>query len=291
MYLPSVSAPLSVVGSALLLTCVMRHERNKRATTYHRLLMGLSTLDLIFSTAYAFGPLPVPLSYESPLASYGRGTVETCSVQAFAVMLGSWSYAYSMFLSVYYVLVVRYDFSETTLKRFVEPPMHCVVWIYGLTTAVVNVAKQYANPGIPTCWAGEDPPFCGVMVDVECERGEGFRFFANWAITYPIIVETSIILICLLTVIWTVVVQQRKMQKYDFGRRAADPQTTNRSRQSSITSTSQPSSHLETVVTQCILYGLNFLICSFWFTFQAFLVIQDSPDIFTRYYWVSLYGN
>ena len=54
--LPYISAPLSGVGSAVIIYVIVRGKRNAKIQTYERLMLGMSTLDFISSFGLvAFG--------------------------------------------------------------------------------------------------------------------------------------------------------------------------------------------------------------------------------------------
>eukprot|EP00977_Amphora_coffeiformis_P012627 scaffold3181_cov167-Amphora_coffeaeformis.AAC.16 len=224
LYAPFFSPPLSVVGSALIILCIMRHKRGKRSSVYHRILIGLSCLDILFSTAYAFGPIPKP----QPEAEWSQallrstdnrlamGNTTTCAVQAFFVQFGFMSYSYCACLCVYFVLAIRYNVKEAFLARYIEPVMHAAVLSFALLTAVTAQLKGYANGNIPVCWVGTSPPLCDVLTHIECIRGEGYRDFVQWAITYPVWIESGVILVCLITVMWTAVEKQRRSTRFVF---------------------------------------------------------------------------
>lgn len=146
--LPFATAPLSLIGSSLVLLCVARHTPEKRCNVYHRLLIGLSVLDVIFSTCYSLSYVPHP---EGMPPGYGFGNTATCAAQAFFVQVGSLSYAYSMCLAIYYVLVIRFNRREAWIATYVEPVMHFAIISFALISGIVNITGKYGNGGLPTC--------------------------------------------------------------------------------------------------------------------------------------------
>lgn len=104
-YVPCVTGPLSILGSALTLTSIARATRgangsgtnrtsgggSQQSATFRRLMAGISIFDLIFSLGLSLGPFPMPAGMEDGMnRSYGlgRGSVQTCTLQGFLIYLG-----------------------------------------------------------------------------------------------------------------------------------------------------------------------------------------------------------
>lgn len=182
--LPTIFGPLSAVGSLLVLLALYRNQSPHRRV-YQRLMTGMSLMDLIMSVAYSFGhhpgqPHPINVFFRG--RDVGNGTVGTCAAQSFFIQLGSMSYTYMMFLSFFFVLTITFNIKDRTITRFIEPMMHLFAWGYGLITAIIIVAKDYANMAVTVCWIGEYPPACEVF-GIPCERGQGFIDFAQVAVS------------------------------------------------------------------------------------------------------------
>lgn len=85
-YLVYVSAPLSVVGSALIIWVIL-HDRKKsllKNSPYHRIMLGLSTVDFIVSLAMiVLGPWAVPEFIEYPFVGNRAKSWTPCTVGGF----------------------------------------------------------------------------------------------------------------------------------------------------------------------------------------------------------------
>lgn len=99
MFDPVVGGTLSVLGS-LRIVLIWNDRREKlRKTYYHRLILGLSTMDLLSSLGIvALSGWAVPR--DTPFLSIGvaRGTVPTCSLLAFFVNLSHHLHRLSLFV-------------------------------------------------------------------------------------------------------------------------------------------------------------------------------------------------
>jgi hypothetical protein len=137
--------PLSILGSSLILLSIRRAHSTHgvKLTTYHRLLMGIATLDIFLSIALTLGPLPVPKELGFP---GGHGNVSTCSFQAFLMQVGSGSFYYSAVIMVYYVLVVRYNMKEDYIAKWFEPWMHFLGLGFHFGTAIAGFPLDASTP-------------------------------------------------------------------------------------------------------------------------------------------------
>lgn len=316
-FAPCWVAPLSILGSALTLRAIYHQFREKNAlTTYQRLLMGISTSDLVFSTALAFGPFPI----RSELREFGvpaYGTVGTCAAQGFVLQLGAASFAYSSMLLGYFVLVIRYNATTRSLRR-IEPFMHAIPIVFHAATALLGLAWKVYNPSGIHCWVGAWPPGCNEDPETECERGGGGReeVFGLWFSVYPYIFWAC------LTIFWTVVIaatvaqQNRTRLSYRFAARSAASNNTNpqgpmdasssarsSSRRASFTASyytgyactssarqsTRGQAKLQQAVTQAMLYGLWFLNFTFWSLLSyLFGLAGKELDLVGQHFWLGV---
>jgi len=139
---PKFPALLSILGSLLIVMHVI-YGRQKR-NTHHRLLMGMSVCDLIVSMAFLLGTWPMPRG--SPMAYDARGNIATCNFQGFMAQFGLAVPLYNCTLSFYYLFKIRYGWSWRFIERMVEPVLHAVPIVIGLSTAMAGLfLKQYNN--------------------------------------------------------------------------------------------------------------------------------------------------
>ena len=237
-------APLSILGSSLILTTIYRTRKGSKLTTYHRLLMGISIFDLFFSVALMFGPLPMPKGLGIPGA---HGNTRSCTAQGFFIHLGSASICYCQMLMAYYVLVIRYNMSDSCIARRFEPFMHCVPILFYSFTAVLGLFLEVFNPNGSVCLIGPYPPFCEDNPFVECTRGEKFgSAYLVYSLTYPFLGWTFLICVWLLVVIFTVAQKIRQSRRFVFQDNGASP----------------GERQMRQAIVQCLLYAFWFITFS-----------------------------
>lgn len=128
--LPKISSVLSIAGSLFLVQHVL-NSRKRRNEPYHRLILGMSISDCIGNFVYFTGTwLTIP--NEERKVPWAMGNELTCEMQGFMFQLSTMTPAYNVMLSLYYLLVIRYSWSERRIKR-VEHYMHAFPIIFGLS--------------------------------------------------------------------------------------------------------------------------------------------------------------
>jgi hypothetical protein len=226
MYIPMGAGCLSLVGSSLILLSIYRSRNNSRRRTgssnsvfrsrtkgqtsqvYHRIVGVMSIYDIIYTL---FGGLFNP--QETFTHNDGHGTRFTCTLQGFFIQWGYGCFAYGAWLSVYYVLTIRYNLPEATLARYVEPVIHSSVFLFYFGTALIASVVGLMNPGTHSvCWIVPYPLSC-TSFDVPCVRGVRFKQAILWMILVPSSVSVLFILVCLVMVIQTVWHQRKIVRK------------------------------------------------------------------------------
>ena len=166
------SSILSILGSSTIVYKVLG-DRSK-ATSYDRLMLGLSICDIIASVGWALTPFLLPR--ETSTNPWAIGNDTTCTFLGFITQLGFSAVLYNMFLSFYYLLTVRYGVKRENFSRNYEQWIHGFVIVYGITTATVGATFgifSEVQVGL-TCWVNDYPRGC---VDEECISDElGWSF-------------------------------------------------------------------------------------------------------------------
>jgi hypothetical protein len=146
---PKFSAFLSVLGSSWIILEVLR-DRQKQAMVYHRLLLALSVLDVIISTAWFMSTWPVPSNVVGLFGNMGNET--TCNIQGFFIQLKAGNPFYNTFLALYFVLVVKFGWTEHQIRTTIEPYLHIIPICMALGTATASlVLGLYGNANL-WCW-------------------------------------------------------------------------------------------------------------------------------------------
>lgn len=83
--LPWISGFASCCASVWIIVEVVT-TRDKLRTTYNRLLLTMSIVDVASSIGHMLGPLPAPEEYDDVIA-WATGNESTCAAQGFLVQL------------------------------------------------------------------------------------------------------------------------------------------------------------------------------------------------------------
>lgn len=152
------SSTLSMVGSSTITYKVFANRR--KATSYDRLMFGLSICDIISSIAYSLYPFFLPK--ETSPRVWAIGSDATCSVLGFLTQLGFAAALYNAFLSFYYVLTIRYGMDRKFFAKRYEVLMHLFGLSFCFFTALVGSAKGFYSEvqvGFG-CWVNDYPRGC-----------------------------------------------------------------------------------------------------------------------------------
>jgi heme A synthase len=157
----TVSCTLSIIGATFIIQHVLRSKK-RRQRVLTRLILVMSVMDFIFALTFALGAMVIPtdaadeLPFPTPMA---RGTWATCEAAGFLVAGSSHaSILYNASLSLFYLLTIRYGWSEWKLKNHanavVEPCLHAIPLIIGWGIAI---------PGLPLNLYNPFPSGCGTL--------------------------------------------------------------------------------------------------------------------------------
>ena len=202
---------------------VLSKSRDKLNTTLNRLLLCLCIGDVILSFAFLFskavmnyinrlGPDGEPI-YSIPVAN----NQAACNVQGFIFVLGGiLSPFYNCALCVYYLCVIKFNYSDNTIKMKIEPYLHAVPWTWASFCAVYALASKSINPNRLTCWIEPSPIDCkNPAAGFDCERGENAVELRTIVQTLPLGAVFFVICGIMAVVYMAVWKQERRMRKYD----------------------------------------------------------------------------
>jgi hypothetical protein len=223
-YLPICTGAFSLVGSSLILLSIFRRgmldkqqaawsSTSVRRSTYNGQRRRGQITFTLFSCMFGILLNPSDDPFE-PYRAYG--TRFTCNLQGFFVQWGYGSFAYGAWLSVYYVMTIRYNVQEAFLARYIEPVIHSTVFVFYFGTALTAWLLGFFNPlGFGPCYFAPYPRLC-IWVDFcACIRGEHVRQAILWMVMVPSSVSVAVIVICLGLVAATVWQQRRVMHEQD----------------------------------------------------------------------------
>jgi len=143
--LQSVGSILSLIGSSLIILMILKGgKENKPSKIHNRILMGMSSMDLLNDFALAIATLPAPREY-SHLMLGASGNWLSCSIQGFLITLGFSVPNYNSMLSLYYLAVIKYDISDHLLEKY-EPFAHGYALLPSIFLAALGVFFDAFGP-------------------------------------------------------------------------------------------------------------------------------------------------
>lgn len=160
---------LSCLGSATILYCA----RYKLSNLYHRTLAILSVFDIVNSISWALHPV-VFNARGTPGLYWATGNLQSCAAGGFFAVgfcLPMW--LYSAFLSVYFLLIIRYRWPDQMIANYFEKPAFTLATGISFTGATLGVITKSFNPrpNDLLCLSQGYPYQCETNPDVECIRG------------------------------------------------------------------------------------------------------------------------
>lgn len=216
---PKFTAFLSILSSSYIIyDCLVVNNRTRLGqTTYHRLMAGLSLCDLLMSSGLFTSTWPMPAN--TPNVWGAVGTVQSCEAIGFLEQAGVAAVMYNGSLSVYYLLRIRFGWSPRRLIK-VEPCLHLVPLIFGLSTMIASLKLNLYNSGLFDCWIAPFPQGCHESWKnggaTTCQRGDNASLY-QWI--FDVIPKWSSVLLVTGNMWYThcgVLLQERASSQYVF---------------------------------------------------------------------------
>mmetsp|Transcript_13121 Transcript_13121/g.19419 ORF Transcript_13121/g.19419 Transcript_13121/m.19419 type:complete len:380 (+) Transcript_13121:30-1169(+) len=142
---------LSIVGSSLIVSDVAKKVRNGKETDpYQRIMVGLSTLDVLVSFFVLFlGTWMVP---KETGWLWAVGNTSSCSAQGFFFSFGLFGeILYQAAISFNILLLIVFGWKQETFSKKVEKPMHFIIIAFVLVLAIIPLAYETYNPACGEC--------------------------------------------------------------------------------------------------------------------------------------------
>lgn len=158
-------------------------------------MLGISGFDCISSTMYMLSEFFQPREAGTYLA---LGNAATCDAQAVLILIGQTSMYYNVALSMYYLLVICYNWKEHQFKRL-HKWTHAILITVGLGMAFG--AFPFVGPQVGICGLLE-PPAAPSLLPV--------AFF----VTAPIAIVLTTLTVNMVLICWKVYRQQRRAQRW-----------------------------------------------------------------------------
>ena len=219
---PKITAFPSIVSATFIAQHILRHPK-RRSRVYHRLMLGMSLMDVICATKSFVSTWPVP---EEALYVVGNvGTMETCAAAGF---LGQGSClsssVYNATLTLYFLLTIRFGWKEERTKKKLEWFLHLLPLTLGWSTAIAALLLDLMNPIGWTCWIGSWPPGCNDDT-IPCERGGDADYIARfrWGFFHgPLWIAFLFMAVSLLSIYLKTRQTEQRTRKYQFDRQSVN---------------------------------------------------------------------
>ena len=183
-------------------------------------MLMISILDLITSlAAIILGPWVVPSPEADAFSHFNRGTFTTCAAFGFlnTFLVGTWWY--TGFLSLYFLLLVRYEWKERALSCYVEPVAHFISLSHPIATGIYALVDDLYNPLriLPGwCWYSDYPSYCSRSDStVPCQPGANYTSLSTWVTLLSVYIIFVIIAVSMVLIILKVRQTELQLQKYD----------------------------------------------------------------------------
>ena len=153
-----ISSTFSILGSLTIIFKVLSDR--KHATSYDRLMLGLSCSDIVSSLGWLFTPFLLPR--ETSPRVWAIGNNGTCTFLGFMTQLGFSSVFYNAFLGFYFLATIRLGVKRETFAKTWEPSIHVFVALFSFITSGVGVAVGFFSElsvGMG-CWVNDYPKGC-----------------------------------------------------------------------------------------------------------------------------------
>ena len=138
----------------------------------------------------------------------------------FALLGGILSPFYNCSLCVYYLCVIKFNYSNNTITMKIEPFPHAGPWTWALFCVVYALVIKAFNPSFTSCVINPSPYDCLNNDDIDCERGSRFEIL-NLVVGMTFMCCFFAIYGIMAVLYWTVLKQERRMKRYDHRHRAA----------------------------------------------------------------------
>ena len=222
-YCVKVSAFLSIAGSGIVCFQILAPERRNAMlkTMYNRIVLTISLMDIIGSLAVFMSTWPIPSDTLHDEWIYGNiGNQTTCNIQGYFIQSAALSAgSATAILCLYFMLVVRYNWSERRLKK-VEMGLRGVIVFNFIISFIPLLGKGY-NPIPYMCWIQSYPIACDTSDEYECLRGDNAQLLRTVFMTVPFLIILSVIMVSMTLLYVSVKKQESSVLQYTSSRRGS----------------------------------------------------------------------
>jgi len=217
MCMNAISGSLSILGSFIIIFVILRGGQTKLSRLQNRLLLGSSSIDMLYSLALGLSFIPSPQLDD---CSLGKGNASSCTAQGFFLTLGLAVPGYTAMLSMYYLVTVVYNKTEEMISQKFELFMHAYAVLPALICAIIGASKSYFFNQVGQCWI-EDP----CLSSKECDGWDAFGK-GGWLVLASGIwvgINSLVCSLCMITIYCKINGRAKAMRRYLFAQASAPP--------------------------------------------------------------------
>ena len=143
-----VTGSISCIGSGYIIQDVLCHPGRRSKSVYHRIMVGLSVMDILFSLCtHILG------SWVMPKGSglWAAGNMTSCNTAAFIMSFGYvGSQLYNCSLATYFSLKLKHNWQDHRIKR-IEKWFHIVPCSIALLYSTTALCTKTLGPSNGVC--------------------------------------------------------------------------------------------------------------------------------------------
>ena len=133
----------SILGSVYIVQDVLKSKK-RRSSVFHRIMVGMASIDMIYGLYTLFGPIALPGPDELDgfiINSYARGSWAAYNaISYFGQTARIASILYNGTLTMYYLLTLRFRWTESKAKQQAEKWFHILPVTVGLVVATIAIS-------------------------------------------------------------------------------------------------------------------------------------------------------
>lgn len=211
-FVPMATGLLSVLGaSAILYNLLFDHQR-RFTSPYFRIMFGLSLADLSFGLINL--TTTFLLSKNDPTQYFAVGNQASCEAVGFLKHFFAFIQPlYVASLSLYYMLVIKYDMSDEYFKKKIELWQHIVSVGWPLLGTIVSESLGMFNVTPIGCNITAYPLKCDDRDKTTCTRGANAAIYRWIFSNILILVSLFVIASCMLAIVLYVRKRERIMNR------------------------------------------------------------------------------
>ncbi|CAB9507836.1 unknown protein [Seminavis robusta] len=174
-------------------------------------------LDLFTSVSHSLSTWPIPAATSTRWGA--SGTDGTCTAQGFFLQLSIASPIYNFMLMWFFLLKVKYSYTDAQIHKCIEPSMHTFAFLFGFGTALVCLGLNMYHDSSLWCWVNATPIGCKQTFRhgyTTCEEGDNAEIF-RWAFYFgPLWASVLGAMVAMFMLYQYVRKTEKQARQYDF---------------------------------------------------------------------------